>query len=43
MRLAEARYSRHPMNAGHRDRAAAALAEIAGFLTAAEPVPQAAS
>lgn len=39
----EARYSRHPMNVGHRDRAAAALAEIAGFLTAADPVAQAAS
>jgi hypothetical protein len=36
----EARYSRHPMDAGHRDRAAAALTEIAASLAAAGPVPE---
>lgn len=34
----EARYSTHPMDGGHRDRAAAALAEIAAQLTPAEAV-----
>lgn len=33
----EARYSRHPMDDGHRDRAAAALAEIADRLAALAP------
>ncbi len=36
----EARYSRHPMDAGHRDRAAAALTEIAGHLAATAPAPE---
>jgi hypothetical protein len=38
----EARYSTHPMDAGHRDRAAAALAEIAHSLRSRAPGPEAA-
>ncbi len=37
----EARYSTHPMDAGHRDRAAAALAEIADGLRARASEPEA--
>ncbi|MGW5367473.1 DUF4129 domain-containing protein [Streptomyces sp. NPDC004009] len=37
----EARYSTHPMDAGHRDRAAAALAEIAHSLRSRTPGPEA--
>jgi hypothetical protein len=36
----EARYSRHPMDSGHRDRAAAALSEIADRLAALAPALQ---
>jgi hypothetical protein len=38
----EARYSTHPMDGGHRDRAAAALTAIAEGLAAREPGPEAA-
>jgi hypothetical protein len=37
----EARYSTHPMDASHRDRAAAALAEIAHSLRSRSPGPEA--
>ncbi|MFD7498667.1 DUF4129 domain-containing protein [Streptomyces sp. NPDC059832] len=37
----EARYSTHPMDASHRDRAAAALAEIAHSLRSRTPGPEA--
>ncbi|MEW2132931.1 DUF4129 domain-containing protein [Streptomyces sp. NPDC005435] len=37
----EARYSTHPMDGGHRDRAAAALAEIADGLRSRTPGPDA--
>ncbi|MGQ4333475.1 DUF4129 domain-containing protein [Streptomyces hayashii] len=37
----EARYSTHPMDGGHRDRAAAALAEIAESLRSRERAPEA--
>ncbi|WP_246562410.1 DUF4129 domain-containing protein [Streptomyces roseirectus] len=37
----EARYSTHPMDGGHRDRAASALAEIADGLRARTPGPEA--
>ncbi|MEV5283270.1 DUF4129 domain-containing protein [Streptomyces sp. NPDC052811] len=37
----EARYSTHPMDGSHRDRAAAALADIAGGLRSRTPEPEA--
>ncbi|MEU1328966.1 DUF4129 domain-containing protein [Streptomyces sp. NPDC005865] len=39
----EARYSTHPLDGGHRDRAAAALAEIADGLSTRTPGPEGAA